>query len=817
LGLNTVIGEEDVISHSLFIGSTGAGKTNALLYWLRRLFSDRGDLALVLIDPHGDAAVDLVRVIPKSMRERITILDPSYVSFGLNPLSLPAGAEGANKVQILQTQVEELSALLSDVFNTDATTAPRLMWIFKGALYYLYTLHDNPTFRDLYRILVDFISLPKSSIESMLMSGELKDEIIRSTIDAISKLQKDAFAPVVNRISNFVLPPQSITPRTFCSRASKLDFDEMTTPGRLTIFRLTKSLPYDFRRLIAASIVMRFYFAVEKRAARLERAGEPASARTPIILAMDEFQNISDLKLLDTILSESRKYGLYLWIVNQNIQQIREQLYSAISGNIGPIFCFRVGPDDASKMAELISPRSKEDVRDALISLPDYTCVVRKRPHGDDVAAKPLLLAPFPKLSEPLCDGLEVVEYMKGEMEERYGGAQEAMDLVYKSAWQQIVGPGRGTAEDKSKVRFSPVHWRILTTGYLKLTSDEYSLEFSRLRSDLFAKCSWLTSTVHTAANDLVNAGYLTQTFEYQPYVMKGKDVYGNAIWVPPDPSVRDDVERSKTVIYHLTPDALDWFQTRPGPSKAGDPKHIRVIEKLLKEQFWTMGYFCVVDWGEKGHERPDIGVLRPKIIEVEDKRGNKSRVPDPYNWDYSTAIAVEVEMSPQKSREQLLQNYSKNKRVYAQIRFVATSENHAQQIREILGEEWVMRDPEKLQVKVVDFEDLNEVEPGETEEVEGSQQGQAKQTLGRAEEIVLSLVIAGGYTSREELAKKCSDAGRRGREVGLEVSQESDREGALEKGGKRLRADRGVKEAVQAGYSVSALSCGSSATLCPY
>ena len=133
---------EDMIFHALFIGSTGAGKTNALLYWLRELFASRKDVALVLIDPHGDAAVDLVRLIPKSERDRITILDPTYVSFGLNPLSLPAGAEGTNRVQILQTQVEELSALLSDVFNTDAATAPRLMWVFKGALYYLYTIDD---------------------------------------------------------------------------------------------------------------------------------------------------------------------------------------------------------------------------------------------------------------------------------------------------------------------------------------------------------------------------------------------------------------------------------------------------------------------------------------------------------------------------------------------------------------------------------------------------------------------------------------------------------------------------------------------------
>ena len=161
-----IIDDEDMVFHSLFIGSTGAGKTNALLYWLLRLFTDRKDVALVLIDPHGDAAIDLVRAIPKSERERITILDPTYVSFGLNPLSLPQGVELRDRVQVLQTQVEELSALLSDVFNTDAATAPRLMWIFKGALYYLYTLNDNPTFKDLYRILVDFISLPKEMIES---------------------------------------------------------------------------------------------------------------------------------------------------------------------------------------------------------------------------------------------------------------------------------------------------------------------------------------------------------------------------------------------------------------------------------------------------------------------------------------------------------------------------------------------------------------------------------------------------------------------------------------------------------------------------
>jgi hypothetical protein len=35
------IGVEDMVFHSLFIGATGAGRTNALLCWLQRLSSDR--------------------------------------------------------------------------------------------------------------------------------------------------------------------------------------------------------------------------------------------------------------------------------------------------------------------------------------------------------------------------------------------------------------------------------------------------------------------------------------------------------------------------------------------------------------------------------------------------------------------------------------------------------------------------------------------------------------------------------------------------------------------------------------------------------
>jgi hypothetical protein len=103
------------------------------------------------------------------------------------------------------------------------------------------------------------------------------------------------------------------------------------------------------------------------------------------------------------------------------------------------------------------------------------------------------------------------------------------------------------------------------------------------------------------------------------------------------------------------------------------------------------------------------------------------------------------------------------------------------------------MRDPEKLRVQVVKFEDLNKLEPGKGEEVE-SQQGQGRHPLGNAEEMVRTLVIAGGYTSRDEIAKRCNEAG-------LEVGERSVSRYL------RILTERGLLQRVGNGYEPTELS----------
>ncbi len=59
-----------------------------------------------------------------------------------------------------------------------------------------------------------------------------------------------------------------------------------------------------------------------ERAKKIEERGGSVQERTPVFLIIDEFQLLQKLEILETIISEARKYGLYLILSHQNTAQI---------------------------------------------------------------------------------------------------------------------------------------------------------------------------------------------------------------------------------------------------------------------------------------------------------------------------------------------------------------------------------------------------------------------------------------------------------------------------------------------------------------
>ncbi|MGA2876305.1 MAG: DUF87 domain-containing protein, partial [Nitrososphaerales archaeon] len=344
----------DFKGHVWILGKTGGGKTNTLVYLLRRLMEPENQkefpCACILIDPHGEASIDLARILKEwqGPDTRLIILNPEIVSFGINPLALPD--DKRDRIEIVHDQVGHVSSILVDVLNTDQANAPRLTWIFKGALYYLYSFKKaNPTFRDLYFLLQEMISAGKSDkekVRGMLKNRGVEEAVVQKTIQAIAELPSDAYMPIMNRIFNFV--SGGMNSRTFCCRNSTVDFAEIMKPGTTTIFSFPKIPDDDFRKLVMSLVTINIFHEVQKQYV--------SSRKTHVILAMDEFQQIGKLSVIGTILSEARKFGLFLYVAHQNLELLEKPLINSLSTNAGMVITHQLGPDDASYIAKVIEP-----------------------------------------------------------------------------------------------------------------------------------------------------------------------------------------------------------------------------------------------------------------------------------------------------------------------------------------------------------------------------------------------------------------------------------------------------------------------------
>ena len=795
--MTRILDSDDMVFHMLVAGGTGSGKTNALLHMLDLLFNKKVEgrvpPSLFLFDPAGDASIDLLRAIPESERSRVVILDPQYVTFGFNLLSLPENLDPADRPEILQAQVDEFSALLADVFNTDATNAPRLMWIFKGALYYLYSFPEDPTLWELYNIMLRFTKRNTREIEYLLRSRNVNDEIIQGTIEAISKLPPDAYAPVLNRISNFVLPSTSITFRTFCSRKSTVDLEKLMEPGRLTIFRIPSSLPGDFRKLFAASVVMKLYFASLKRAKRLERSGQPPTARSPVVLAADEFRDIAQMKILRTILSQSRKYGLYLWMVVQTLSEVPDELMGSIEANVGPVLAFRGSPDDARRLAKLLHPQRAETVEKLIPGLEDYAAIVRKRPVGGKPVEPPFRVT-FPKLREPACGYAEALDYIKKDMQKKYGGAVGDKNLLF------IVDEEKARKDRGECYLGIPLYW--IPLPYLHFLGVEMGFKvLSRIFEDRYG---WQGMDLQIGLNRLVESGRVAE-----------RPGAGGQLFVDLDPATKlprykepetdDERDEARDVLYSITPAANDeLFKLNLKSShRPGGSLHALIMKKLL-DDYWRKGNWCAWDRGDRSDQFPDILVTPPVVVHVRARDGRPATYYSEKDWDEANRMPVEIEINPSKNLQQLRENYKKNVPKYPKVRFVVPSGNQETEVRSIL------QDKDRATFEVVvegaglpkdDLEKMIDAEPqAGVEGAPASATGGGGNTaaLQRNEVWILTKICESGWGGRAEFASGLSVTER---QVTRYLDALEARKLVQKKGKGYLATDAGRNLVAQAGW----------------
>ena len=322
-------------THTYVIGQPGTGKSRALEAWmLQDIVSGQG---LGLIDPHGDLfqrVLARLANMPQTWR-RVVILDPHdpMWTVGFNPLEAVAGLPP-----------ERLALFLTDVvikiWGLDTTHSPRMIWLLTN------------TFLALASLRLSLLALPRFLTDTAFREGlltRLPDHTARLYFTTEFPTTPGAIhqwvTPVLNKIGGLLFDPDL---RLLLAGSTKFSFREILDRRLILLVNLPKGILGE-----GASALMGAFIVAHLQKAALARAD--TSSRAPFYLYLDEFQNYTTDNIKD-ILSESRKYALSLVLAHQYLDQLAPDMRSAVLNTAGTLASFRVGYQDATRLAKEIFP-----------------------------------------------------------------------------------------------------------------------------------------------------------------------------------------------------------------------------------------------------------------------------------------------------------------------------------------------------------------------------------------------------------------------------------------------------------------------------
>jgi hypothetical protein len=161
----------------------------------------------------------------------------------------------------------------------------------------------------------------------------------------------EATPAIQNKVGQFTSNP--LIRNIVGQSKSSFDIRKIMDEKKILIVNLSKGLVGENNaNLLGSMIVTKIYLAAMSRA---DVAPQELKKLPNFYLYVDEFQSFANKSFAD-ILSESRKYKLSLNITHQYIEQMAEEVRSAVFGNVGTLISFRVGSFDAEVLEKEFAP-----------------------------------------------------------------------------------------------------------------------------------------------------------------------------------------------------------------------------------------------------------------------------------------------------------------------------------------------------------------------------------------------------------------------------------------------------------------------------
>ena len=361
------LSDDDRRRHMYVIGRTGTGKTEFLKSLiLQDILSGKG---LAFIDPHGDAAEEILELIPPSRAEDVIYFDPSNLDrpLGLNML------ESSSEEQ-KHFVVASIIGLMYKLFDPQRTgiIGPRFEHGVRNAMLTAMSVAGS-TFVEVMSVMTDakFVQELLPYVTDPVVRRYWTDQIAQTA----DFHKSEVLDYTVSKFGRFVT--NKMIRNIIGQSQSSFDLRKVMDEGKILIINLSKGkIGEENSNFLGLILVPKILSAA------MSRSDISEEKRRDFYLYVDEFQNFATDTFAD-ILSEARKYRLNLIVANQFIGQVPEEIKNAVFGNVGTLVGFRVGVTDANYLQHEFTPTFSEA---DLVNVEARHAYIKTQVHGEPVA-----------------------------------------------------------------------------------------------------------------------------------------------------------------------------------------------------------------------------------------------------------------------------------------------------------------------------------------------------------------------------------------------------------------------------------------------
>lgn len=407
------IRQQDRRRHMYVIGKSGSGKSEFIKSLAKQdILEGRG---VCIMDPHGELARDMLEFVPRERADDVIYFSPADYDrpMGLNMLEF-----NPEFPQQKELAISEMLKIFDRLFDLKATGGPMFEYYMRNALH---LIMDDPesgsTLMEIPKVLADE-QFRKYKL-SKCKNQQVKDFWIKEAQKAGGESSLANMVPyIASKLAPFI--SNEFMRPIIGQQKSAFNIREAMDGQKIVLLDLAKGKIGDLNAYLLGMV-----FVGKILNAALERGDMNPNDRKDFYLYIDEFQNfLTDS--ISSILSEARKYGLNLIIAHQFIGQLEKmkEIRDAIFGNVGSMFAFRIGPEDAEFIEKEFQPVfTPYD----LINVEAFACNAKIL--IDNTASRPFTIKPV--MPKPDQDA-ELSEMIRELSRYKYGRKRQLVEAEIK-------------------------------------------------------------------------------------------------------------------------------------------------------------------------------------------------------------------------------------------------------------------------------------------------------------------------------------------------------------------------------------------------